>query len=78
MTGLFVSILVLKNLKKHPWELNLQKICFGILLAVFVIVFTMNVAMPDYFPKNEWNNNYEQTYQEHIEREYEKARDYDY
>ncbi|XP_037043160.1 rhomboid-related protein 2-like [Bradysia coprophila] len=62
VTGFLVSILVLKNFKKHPWEETLQKICVGALLAIFVIILAMNVTLPDYFPENEWNFDYAKTY----------------
>ncbi|KAG4066197.1 hypothetical protein HA402_008941 [Bradysia odoriphaga] len=62
VTGFLVSIVVLKNFKKHPWEETLQKICVGALLAIFVIILVMNVTLPDYFPENEWNFNYAKTY----------------
>lgn len=62
VTGFLVSILVLKNFKKHPWEETLQKICVGVLLAIFVIIVAMNVTLPDYFPENEWNFEYKRSY----------------
>ncbi|KAJ6637849.1 Protein rhomboid [Pseudolycoriella hygida] len=64
ITGFLVSILVLKNFKKHPWEETMQKICIGILIALFLVVFVINVTAWDYFPENEWNTDYEKSYQE--------------
>lgn len=42
----------------------MQKICIGILTALFVIIFAINVTAWDYYPINEWNFNYEKTYEE--------------
>lgn len=59
-----MSILVLKNFKKHPWEETLQKICIGILISIFVIILVINVTAWDYFPTNKWNFDYEKTLEE--------------
>lgn len=40
----------------------MQKICIGILMAIFVIIFVINVTAWDYFPPNEWNFDYKRTY----------------
>ncbi len=42
----------------------MQKICVGILITLFVIVFVINVTGKD-FPTNEWNFDYARTYFEH-------------
>lgn len=66
ITGFLVSILVLKNFEKHPWEKKLQKICAGILIACFVLIFFINVAFPSYYSPAEWNFDYEKSYVRHI------------
>lgn len=45
----------------------MQKICIGILIAIFTIIFAINVTAWDYYPTNEWNFNYEKTYDEDFE-----------
>lgn len=65
MTGFLVSILVLKNFKNQNWEEIMQKICVGILISIVVIVAVINVTQRDFFPKNEWNFDYNKSYGEY-------------
>lgn len=44
----------------------MQNICVGILIAIFVIVFVINVTAWDYFPHNEWNFDYQKSYNEEM------------
>lgn len=54
----------------------MQKICLGILIAIFIIVFVMNVTLSDYFPHNEWNFDYNKTYYEEYIDTYESTTPY--
>lgn len=42
----------------------MQAICVGILIAIFGIVFVINVTAWDYYPHNEWNFDYQRSYNE--------------
>lgn len=42
----------------------MQKICIGILIAIFVIVFAINVTAWDYYPTNEWNFDHKKSFEE--------------
>lgn len=62
ITGFLVSAIVLKNVVKLQWENKMRKICMGLIPAIFVVIFLINVAAWDYYPKEEWNFSYKMTY----------------
>ncbi|KAJ6641140.1 Protein rhomboid [Pseudolycoriella hygida] len=73
ITGFLVSILVLKNFKKHPWEEKMQKICAGILIALFLVIFVVNVTAWDYFPENQWNFDYQKSFDSFVAKQMEES-----
>lgn len=40
----------------------MQKICIGILIAICVIAFVVNIGPWGYYPTSEWNFEYRQTF----------------
>lgn len=66
ITGFLVSIFVLKNFEKHPWEEKMQKICMGIIIALCAIIFLINITAWGLYPPTEWNFNYANTYENYV------------
>lgn len=66
ITGFLVSILVLKNFEKHPWEKKMQTICLGVLVALFIVIIIINLTASTLHLPTEWNFNYTSTYENFI------------
>jgi hypothetical protein len=62
ITGFLMSILVLKNFEKNPWEKKMQKICSGILVGLFVIIVLINLSFPSLYPVAQFNFDYAESY----------------
>ncbi|KAJ6643860.1 Rhomboid-related protein 1, partial [Pseudolycoriella hygida] len=66
ITGFLVSILVLKNFEKHPWEEKMQRICIGIVATLSIVIVIINIAAWGLYLPTEWNVDYETTYYLHV------------
>ncbi|KAG4074635.1 hypothetical protein HA402_004506 [Bradysia odoriphaga] len=66
ITGFLVSIFVLKNFEKHPWEEKMQKVCVRLIIAIAVIVIIINVTAWGLYTPTELNFNYLDTYEKYI------------
>ncbi|KAJ6644015.1 Protein rhomboid [Pseudolycoriella hygida] len=63
ISGFLVSILVLKNFEKYPWESKMKKICQGLLVVLFVAIVITNIAATTVYLPTEWNFDYVSTYE---------------
>lgn len=66
ITGFLVSIAVLKNFEKHPWEKIVRKICIGAVIATFIGIIIFNVVAWSHFPPTEWNFNYNKSFERYV------------
>lgn len=66
ITGFLVSIIVLKNFEKHPWEEKMQKICAGIVIGLGIVICLINLTAWDHYTPTEWNFDYASTYEKYI------------
>jgi len=68
VTGLLVSILVLRNFEKHLWELRMQKVCQILLISTFTLIVLINFSLSftQFYIKEEWNFDYVNSYEKYI------------
>lgn len=63
ITGFLVSILVLKNFEKHPWEKQMQTVCLVIVMALLAVIILINITASGVYLPTEWNFNYTSSYE---------------
>ncbi|XP_037040919.1 rhomboid-related protein 1-like [Bradysia coprophila] len=66
ITGFLVSIFVLKNFEKHPWEEKMQKVCVRVVVALAVIIIVINVTAWGLYAPTEFNFNYMDSYERYL------------
>ncbi|XP_076440786.1 rhomboid-related protein 3-like [Babylonia areolata] len=55
LTGLFLGIPVLKNIKKHAWETNLGWVTLVVFLVVFAFAVFFNSFFTERYPPTDWS-----------------------